>query len=129
VSTIDIGPRACLLTDAKDDAATTGRVWSGMAQAATEHAVTNQRFALPSGVTPSTYLATLVQMRCSVVVTVGDDLCRAFETDSPPGNAHYIAVCGRPPAGSRVTGLTTDAATATAVSKAIVDATTGNRAR
>jgi hypothetical protein len=78
--------------------------------------MTVQRFALPTGISAGTYLGTLSQMRCTVIVTVGDDVRAAVRAG---GGVRYVVVSARASDVPGVTSLKPDAATPAAVAKAI----------
>ncbi|MBD0740307.1 hypothetical protein BGM09_13045 [Streptomyces sp. CBMA29] len=125
VSTIDVQPRACLLTGSTVNTETASRVWAGVRQAAAhKRELTAQRFALPTGVTADAYLGTLAQMRCTVIITVGDDLHSTAPTAAAGEGPRYIIVSDRPPTAPGTTGLTPSVATASAVASAVLGAVT-----
>lgn len=120
VSTLDAQPRACLLTGAAADPATANRAWAGVRQvAAHKKELTAQRYTLPAGITPSTYLGTLTQLRCTVIITVGDDLRPATTAGGRP---RYVMVSDRPSATPGATSLTPATATASTVADAVRNA-------
>lgn len=123
VSTVDRQPRVCLFTGDSADAPTADRAWAGISEAAARpHALTVQRYRLPSGVNPGSYLGTLAQMRCTVIVTVGDDL--RPPTGSAADGPRYIVISASSAPAPHVTHLSptaTAATVTTAVTKAVRD--------
>ncbi|MEU1481183.1 hypothetical protein [Streptomyces sp. NPDC005760] len=98
VSHVDTATRACLLTSADPDPTGT---WAAMRRLAQESGarLVVQRYVLPPRVKPAAYVDTLVQLRCSTVVTTGttarDAVASRLAAGQVPG-VHFVVVADRP---------------------------------
>lgn len=118
VSDIDTLRRACLATDTASPTQTTAAVWAYMRQAATaDRTLLVQHLTRPAQVTPATYLATLSQMRCTTIVTIGDPLSAAT-THAPHTATRYLTITNQATTGTG-THLTPAQVNATAITAAL----------
>jgi hypothetical protein len=74
VSHVDGATRACLLTSDTGDPVDAAHTWTALQDVARGDAkLIVQRFQLPAKAEPAAYLNTLFQLRCTRVVTAGDE--------------------------------------------------------
>lgn len=100
----------------------TDEAWTGVRQAATRQGnLLAQQFRLPQKVAAATYLRTLAQMRCAVVVTVGKDVRPSPEAGAS-GGVRYVVVGDAPVSVAGATRLRPADASASTVAEAVVGA-------
>ncbi|WP_405528367.1 hypothetical protein OG426_39625 [Streptomyces canus] len=99
VSHVDTSARACLLTSTDTDP---GGTWAALRQTADAHLVV-QRYRLPAAADPVAYVDTLLQLRCSTVVTTGKEARSAVASRLAKGKVtgvRFVVVADRPLAGA-----------------------------
>ncbi|MFC1420209.1 hypothetical protein [Streptacidiphilus cavernicola] len=109
VSMIDTEHRACFLTAADTDPQTATATWTSLTAAAKSwHGLLLQRFTVPTATKPTAYLTTLTQMRCNVIITIGDQLRNATAADAETNhtNTHLVVIDSHPVNAPGVTNLT-----------------------
>ena len=98
VSHVDTSARACVLTSTDTDP---GGTWAALRQTADAHLVV--RYRLPAAADPVAYVDTLVQLRCSTVVTTGKEAGSAVASRLAKGKVagvRFVVVADRPLAGA-----------------------------
>ncbi|MGY4925644.1 hypothetical protein [Streptomyces sp. 900105755] len=98
ISHVDTATRACLLTST--DADPTG-TWAALRKmAASSHeSVLAQRYRLPTGANSVAYVNTLVQLRCSTIVTTGTEARSAVASRLAAGpvvHIRFVVVADQP---------------------------------
>ncbi|MDI5911129.1 MULTISPECIES: hypothetical protein [Streptomyces] len=104
VSHVDTATRACLLTSTDSDPGV-ARTWAAMRQLAAggTSSVVVQRYHLPDEADGATYVNTLVQLRCSTIVSTGAGARAAVATTLAAGHprgVRFAVVADRPVAGA-----------------------------
>ncbi|WP_330263598.1 hypothetical protein [Streptomyces griseorubiginosus] len=108
VSHVDTATRACLLTSTDSDPGlpATWAAMRGLAGGGTSGVVV-QRYRLPDGADGATYVNTLVQLRCSTIVSTGTGARAAVATTLATGHprgVRFAVVADRPVAGATRVG-------------------------
>ncbi|MFF0018773.1 hypothetical protein [Streptomyces sp. NPDC005374] len=108
VSHVDTATRACLLTSTDSDPGV-ARTWAAMRQLAGggTSSVVVQRYRLPAEADGATYVNTLVQLRCSTIVSTGAGaraaVAKTLAAGHPRG-VRFAVVADRPMAGATQVG-------------------------
>ncbi|MFE2065274.1 hypothetical protein ACFXDH_23265 [Streptomyces sp. NPDC059467] len=119
VSHVDTATRACLLTSTDVDPAGTWAALRKMAASSHENVVA-QRYRLPAGVDSVAYVNTLVQLRCSTIVTTGTAARSAVASRlavGPVAHIRLVVVADQPLPGA--THLSPNAVSARALSRLV----------
>lgn len=118
VSHVDTATRACLLTSTDTDPTGTWTAMRDMARTSATNVVV-QRYRLPAAVNGPAYVNTLVQLRCSTIITTGDAARSAVASRLTAGrvpHVHFVVVADRPVPGA--TRMSPDAVSAASVARA-----------
>ncbi|WP_157876609.1 hypothetical protein [Streptomyces graminilatus] len=105
VSHVDTATRACLLTSKESDPGIAG-TWAALRRiggGSSGSDVVVQRYGLPEKADGAAYVNTLVQLRCSTIVTTGDAARSAVASvlaAGQPKGVRFVVVAGRPVAGA-----------------------------
>ncbi|MFG2887104.1 hypothetical protein ACGFYV_33265 [Streptomyces sp. NPDC048297] len=102
VSHVDTATRVCLLTSTDADATGTWPALQKMAGASDTNVVV-QRYRLPAGANSVAYVNTLVQLRCSTVVTTGTAARSAVAARLAAGlvpHVRFVVVADQPLSGT-----------------------------
>ena len=102
VSHVDTATRACLLTSTDADATGTRAALQKVARANDANVVA-QRYRLPAGANSVAYVNTLVQLRCSTVVTTGTAARSAVAARLAAGlvpHVRFVVVADQPLSGT-----------------------------
>lgn len=119
VSHVDTATRVCLLTSTDADATGTWAALRTMAGASGSNVVV-QRYRLPPGADVVAYVNTLVQLRCSAVVTTGAAARSAVASRlaaGPAPHVRFVVVADQPLSGT--THLDPDGVSARSLSGAV----------
>ncbi|GAA3834585.1 hypothetical protein GCM10022403_079240 [Streptomyces coacervatus] len=119
VSHVDTATRACLLTSTDTD--TTG-TWAAIQEVARTRDTNTvvQRYRLPTSAHAAAYVNTLVQLRCSTIVTTGTAARSAVASRLVDGhipNVRFVVVADRPVTGT--THLSPDAVSASVLARVV----------
>ncbi|MFJ5306331.1 hypothetical protein [Streptomyces sp. NPDC088350] len=120
VSHVDTATRACLLTSTDTD--TTG-TWAAMQKVARtrDTNIVVQRYRLPTSANAAAYVNTLVQLRCSTIVTTGTGARSAVASRLVDGhipNVRFVVVAEQPVSGA--THLSPDSVSTSALTRAVM---------
>ncbi|MFI6401793.1 hypothetical protein [Streptomyces sp. NPDC050548] len=120
VSHVDTATRACLLTSTDTDATGT---WAAMRNMATASRTTMvvQRYRLPASGKAAVYVNTLVQLRCSTIVTTGATARSAVASRLADGripHVRFVVVADQPVPGA--TRLSPDSVSTSALTRAVM---------
>lgn len=120
VSHVDTATRACLLTSTDTDPTGTWAAMRNMARASSTNVVV-QRYRLPAAGKAAAYVNTLVQLRCSTIVTTGATARSAVASRLAAGHVpqvRFVVVADQPVSGA--TRLNPDSVSTTALTRAVM---------
>ncbi|WP_405987968.1 hypothetical protein [Streptomyces sp. NBC_00986] len=120
VSHVDTATRACLLSSTDTDPTGTWVAMQNMARASRTNVVV-QRYRLPVSGKAAAYVNTLVQLRCSTIVTTGATARSAVASRLADGHiphVRFVVVAGQPVSGA--THLSPDSVSTSALTRAVL---------
>ena len=120
MSHVDTATRACLLTSTDTDTTGTWAAMQEMARASDTNVLV-QRYRLPASGKAAAYVNTLVQLRCSAIVTTGTAARSAVASRLVDGHipdVRFVVVAGQPVSGA--THLSPDSVSASTLTRAVM---------